>query len=210
MIKHIVWDWNGTLLDDVAFCVKCMNSLLEKRSLPLLNIERYSEIFRFPVSDYYKELGFDFEKEPFESLSIQFMDLYLKGISSCPLRKGARDVLKKFQTLRIGNTILTASKQSLIDEQVPIYQLENEFDSWHGIDNYHAAGKVGIGLKLIDSLPYDGEELLFVGDTLHDAEVAKEMNIPSVLIYSGHQSKARLRSNGNRVIDKLEEILEII
>ncbi|RLD72105.1 MAG: HAD family hydrolase, partial [Bacteroidetes bacterium] len=47
--RAILWDWNGTLLDDTDICVQCINSLLETRQLNLLNKERYRKIFTFPV-----------------------------------------------------------------------------------------------------------------------------------------------------------------
>ena len=65
--SHILWDWNGTLLDDAWLCVDVMNSMLTERKLQPLTLQRYRDIFSFPVKDYYLLLGFDFEKEPFET-----------------------------------------------------------------------------------------------------------------------------------------------
>ena len=63
--KNIVfWDWNGTLLDDVDVCIEAMNRLLERRGMDLISIERYRDIFDFPVKNYYEKLGFDFDNEP--------------------------------------------------------------------------------------------------------------------------------------------------
>ena len=63
---HVIWDWNGTLLDDNWLCVEVMNTLLSSRNLPLLTLERYRDIFDFPVKNYYEKLGFNFKKESFE------------------------------------------------------------------------------------------------------------------------------------------------
>ena len=54
-INVILWDWNGTLLDDVEVCIESMNSMLSKRKKPLLTREHYKEIFTFPVIDYYRK-----------------------------------------------------------------------------------------------------------------------------------------------------------
>lgn len=61
MIKHIIWDWNGTLLDDVGLSLEAINIVLARYNLPPLRKERYLEIFTFPVIEYYRELGFNFE-----------------------------------------------------------------------------------------------------------------------------------------------------
>ena len=60
--KHIIWDWNGTLFDDVNFSVELINGLLAKYGLETISREHYSEIFQFPVKNYYAAAGFDFEK----------------------------------------------------------------------------------------------------------------------------------------------------
>ncbi len=60
-VKQLIWDWNGTLLDDVRMCVNVMNVLLDKYALPELTCEKYKQVFDFPVKDYYANLGFDFE-----------------------------------------------------------------------------------------------------------------------------------------------------
>jgi hypothetical protein len=58
--KNIIWDWNGTLLNDITICIKSMNILLKERTLPLISEDKYRDIFTFPVRNYYEQLGFDF------------------------------------------------------------------------------------------------------------------------------------------------------
>ena len=72
MAAYVVWDWNGTLFDDVALCIQVMNGMLEKRGLPrLAGPKQYRQVFTFPVEEYYKALGFDFSREPFSQLPAQ-------------------------------------------------------------------------------------------------------------------------------------------
>ena len=68
--KHIVWDWNGTLLDDRWLCIEAINYVLKSRNMPLVSNKDYRNLFCFPVIEYYKKLGFDFTKEPFPILGI--------------------------------------------------------------------------------------------------------------------------------------------
>ena len=62
-MNSIIWDWNGTLLNDLDLSVSTINTLLYKRELPLLKNDTYKEVFSFPVKDYYQAVGFDFMKE---------------------------------------------------------------------------------------------------------------------------------------------------
>ena len=61
----IIWDWNGTLVDDAPVFINIMNFFLSQRNLPLITLEDYRRSFVFPVKNYYKNLGFDFSKESF-------------------------------------------------------------------------------------------------------------------------------------------------
>ncbi len=76
-IDHVIWDWNGTLLNDVPHAVETINFMLEPRGLPLMNIERYREVFSFPVRRYYETLGFDLQAESFAHLCDQFVDRFM-------------------------------------------------------------------------------------------------------------------------------------
>ena len=62
----ILWDWNGTLLDDVELCVDALNRLLVSFGYPQqYSLAEYREIFGFPIEDYYVRAGFDFSKDSF-------------------------------------------------------------------------------------------------------------------------------------------------
>ena len=71
--QYVIWDFNGTLLDDVKLCFDLLNKMLSKRGFETVTIEKYKEIFRFPVKEYYRLAGFDFEREPFEVTAVEFI-----------------------------------------------------------------------------------------------------------------------------------------
>ena len=75
-VKHVVWDWNGTLLDDIDVSMDALNTILKKAQLPLvLDKGEYRKYFQFPVIEYYKKVGFDFEKTPFPCLRRNICDI---------------------------------------------------------------------------------------------------------------------------------------
>ena len=91
--KNVVWDWNGTLLNDVKVGVNTLNDMLGRRGLPLLSVEDYKEKFGFPVIDFYDRVGFDMEKESFHELSVDFVETYDKYAGEVGLNEGVREVL---------------------------------------------------------------------------------------------------------------------
>ena len=96
-IKQIIWDWNGTLLDDAWLCVQSMNKVLQRRQMPELTSARYQEVFDFPVIKYYELLGFDFKKEPFTIVGTEFINEYYKNSHKLDLQEGAKKV---FNTIK--------------------------------------------------------------------------------------------------------------
>lgn len=204
--KHIIWDWNGTLLNDAWLCVEILNGMLTRRSLPRVSAEGYAEVFDFPVKAYYQKVGFDFEREPFEKLGDEFIEEYERRKLECPLQEGAVEVLSKNVRQGGSQSIISASKQVSLEEMMKSYGIEHLLMAVHGLDNHYAFGKVAIGLKWMAELNIPPSEILMIGDTTHDHEVAEAMGVDCILVTSGHQNKLRLEACGARVVDSLAEL----
>ncbi|HJL74727.1 MAG TPA: HAD hydrolase-like protein [Candidatus Marinimicrobia bacterium] len=209
-LKHIIWDWNGTLLNDRWLCVESINKSLKKRNLPLINEEQYLDIFCFPVEDYYKKLGFDFEREPFTITGSEFIENYNSRFHEPDLQEGVIDVLENVHAMGITQSILSAGKQEYVNDWIKYHQLEMYFINVLGIDNHYASGKTVIGKNWVLEMEYDPEEVLMVGDTIHDHEVAQTLGVECVLVAIGHTSLARLQSTGANVLNDLLEFKEYL
>ncbi len=206
--RHIAWDWNGTLVDDTEVVVAVMGQLLEQRGLARLDAERYRDIFTFPVSDYYATLGFDFEREPFAVLAEQWVAAFLLRWREAALRMGVKGVLERLSLAGMTHSILSAAEHNLLHEQAAHFGIAGHFTHIRGIDDHHAASKVDLGKRWIASVDVPREEVLLVGDTLHDAEVARELGIDAVLIEGGHQARWRLAESGLPVLTSLEDLID--
>ena len=201
--KLILWDWNGTLLDDVNACVDAMNIMLEKRNMSFLDIEKYKQIFTFPVQNYYKTLGFDFEKEPFEDLSVEYIDLYKQYAINSPLQKGATEVLSSFKDKGYKKVILSASEQNALCAQVEEREIASYFDSIIGLDNIHARSKLHNALHYLHHAGIYPEQITFIGDTYHDFEVANAIGCKCILVKNGHMNLNAHLIKGVDFIDDL-------
>ena len=208
--KHIIWDWNGTLLDDRWLCVEAINKCLDKRGLAIISEETYKEVFSFPVKDYYQKLGFNFKKEPFEIAGDEFVSYYGKNFARTKLHKKCRFVLKSFLTNKATQSILSAGKHDFLLDWVKAHNLQKYFIKILGIDNQYATGKIELGSSLMNSLSYDKNEVVMIGDTIHDSEVAQNMDIDCLLIDHGHVSSQRLQGTGRKVFKNLVKVLKYI
>ncbi|HKJ28089.1 MAG TPA: HAD family hydrolase [Anaerolineales bacterium] len=204
--QHVIWDFNGTLMDDAPLCLNVMNEMLTERGLAPMSAARYAEIFDFPVSDYYIRAGWDPAAYAFEPLSDEFMAGYHANKLTCSLREGAVEVLAANHANGLPQSVISAAEQSMVRELVEHYQIGEYFISVRGLDNHHAAGKTAIGVAWVQELGIAPSTILMVGDTIHDHEVAEAMGVDCVLVYSGHQSHERLAATGAPVVDRLDEI----
>lgn len=209
-MDYIVWDWNGTLFDDVQLCFDCINRLLQRHGLkPLATLAQYRAVFGFPVSDYYKRVGFDFDRVPFAVLAEEYMADYQGKSAGCPLYPDALQTLRRGRELGLGQILLSASRRDYLLEQLESCGVSDVFDSVWGIGDFYAASKEALAHRLRESLP-PADKLWFVGDTLHDAQVAKAVGAGCVLVTVGHQSRERLECTGVPVADSLGEALTAV
>lgn len=208
--KHLIWDWNGTLLDDVWLSVETMNGILAKRGLEALTVEGYLEVFGFPVKDYYARIGFDFAREPFEILSEEFITVYDGNCFRCSLKEEAKPLLDTIAGRGISQSILSASHRDYLHNCMKHYGIGEYFQHIAGLEDIHAFSKVEAGRNLISRLGIDLESIVLVGDTVHDFEVAASMGCRCILVADGHQKKERLEKCKVPVVEHLTEVLEWI
>ena len=204
--KHILWDWNGTLFDDAYLCMEVMNLCLKKRKLPLLTLDRYQESFGFPVIDYYRRLGFDFDRESFEIVGTEFILEYEKRKFECSLQPTAKEILHRIHDAGITQSVLSAYKQNSLEEVIRHFGLERYFIRLVGLQDHYAGGKIDHGKRWIQDAGYRPADVLLIGDTVHDYEVAQAMGIDCILVRGGHNSLPRLKACGVLVLNSLAEL----
>jgi phosphoglycolate phosphatase len=207
--KHVIWDWNGTILDDVELCVRVINRLKAERGQPPVTVERYRALFKFPVEDYYRDIGFDFTRETFLDVGREWMDGYEKEKYTCALRDGVKEVLESVLASGAGQSVLSAYSLAPLVEGVEHYGLTGYFTHLRGLDTIYAPSKVDLGRKLMAELGYGKGETLLIGDTAHDLETARAIGADCVLVAGGHQSRGRLAATGAPVVDSMRDLLAL-
>lgn len=210
MYDTIIWDWNGTLLDDLELSIKAVNVLLKERDLPILTLDRYKDIFGFPVINYYEKAGFDFSKEPFEIPARQYVKLYASGESDLKLFPDVVDTLSFLKDNNYRQIVLSAMKEDNLRKMISNAGISHFFDGIFGIKDNYAREKVSIGKQVVENLNLNPEKCLMIGDTLHDAEVAEQCGFDCILFSGGHVAKQRLETTGFKIIDQHKTLTSII
>ena len=200
----ILWDWNGTLLDDAAWCVEVTNRMLARRGLPRMSLEKYRRVFSFPVEDYYRKIGFDLEAESFADLSVEFIGLYGGKERNYTLHRGVPAALDLMDAKGVLQAVLSASEQGNLEAQMAEFGLADRFAAVLGIGDIYARSKLERGRCFLAQL--GRPRCLLIGDTTHDREVAQALGADCLLLAHGHQCREVLAGAGAPVLENLAEL----
>lgn len=205
----IVWDFNGTIADDVAVGVESVNKMLSERGLPCLaSLDEYRDRVRFPIEEYYRDLGFNFSAEPYEKIADEWFSLYCNAIYTMKPVSGAPELIKFLHGYDISQIILSASQSEIMVKQLEHFGIGDYFDEIIGADNFYAIGKLGTARAAAEK--YGGRSMLMIGDMLHDKEAADILGADCVLYTGGHGKKETLMSCGAYTADTMDDVRKII
>ncbi len=210
MYEHIIWDWNGTLIDDLSLCVEIVNENLSQYNLPVVGLGYYRNHFGFPARDYYEGLGLPCQGEHFERISDYFIENYRKKQVECSLHPNAFNILRYFQKLGIDQSILSAGQENDVLRFLGSHGLKDFFSLVSGVQDVNADGKVGLAKLHQGKISIPSNKILMIGDTVHDHEVALVMKVDCILFSKGHNSRDRLIRTGRMVFDDMTELKEVI
>ncbi len=209
-ITHIIWDWNGTIIDDVQLCVDIMNQLLAENNLPGIGLKTYRNIFTFPVRDYYRKAGFDLDKINFEDIGQRFIDIYNQRVNEIQLQPGVQDLLSKLQKAGKKQILISARQAESLREDVEWFGLTQFFDQIIGLDDDLARGKEHLVRNFFAQNDLHPKQLLFIGDTDHDIEIARSVGAHFFVVSNGHNSAWRLMARTPFVYANLETLSDFL
>lgn len=209
--NYIIWDWNGTILDDLQLNFEVENTLLSRRGRNLIkDINEYHEKFQFPIIKFYQSLDFDLENEKFEDIAREYVLEFDERFYELETFPDAESVIRDFKFKGIEQIILSQTEQRWLEKQVTFHDMDYLFTELLGARDIYVKGKVGIALEWITKNDIDTSQVLMVGDTLHDYEVAETLGCDCILIARGHQSKEKLLTTGAIVLDSIEELKRMV
>ena len=207
-VDTIIWDWNGTLLNDVDICIDIINELLIIRNQQPLTRSRYREIFTFPVKDYYSKAGFNFTQEPFDKIAFEFIEKYHENLKRAHIFQDVKTVLRTFRENGYQQYMLSAMEHRSLLNSVKEKGIEKYFNEISGIHDHFAKSKIEMAKNFMQELAIEKDRCCLIGDSIHDAEVAEELGIACLLVAAGHQSYERLLTTGCEVVTGLHETLQ--
>ncbi len=200
---HIIWDFNGTILDDVQTGIDAVNVLLKRYGKKEIeSVSEYREVFCFPVIDYYERIGL--ERENFQKYAPEWVAEYNLREPNARIFDGVLDLMNYFKSNGYLQYLLSATEKEMLLKQIERLKVKEYFEEIIGQSSIEAHGKIAAAIEWKNRTKI--KKALFIGDSVHDFEVAKAIGVDAVLVSYGHQSKEQLITTGARVFDSISHL----
>lgn len=201
--QHVIWDWNGTLLDDGLASAQAVDRMLRNRNLGSITLEEYRNRITYPVIQLYYEAGFDFTNESYEDMCEEYFRYYKENAAAVSLHEDAVGLLSWLKGRGVRQHIVSASEYGILVAQIVHYGIRDYFDTISGQKDKRGDSKEHLARELMASLDTHPEKVLLIGDTIHDFEVAGHIGAQCFLVSNGHCSEERLLATGAPVFPNL-------
>lgn len=188
-MTHILWDWNGTLLDDTQAALNTLNIMLARRRGRPIEMGYYRDHFAFPVKPFYKAIGVCLENEDWDALAQEYHDTYAEQPKR--LNPEAFAALDYARTMGCRQSIISALRQDLLDGITEELGVAKYMDFIYGVDNLDGSGKIDRARELVSAIIHS-PTIVLIGDSLHDKEVADALGVGCVLCGQGSHAAWRL------------------
>ncbi|MDD3429147.1 MAG: HAD hydrolase-like protein [Oscillospiraceae bacterium] len=204
--SHIIWDWNGTLLDDLQPSVGAVNEILKSQACAPLTVFEYQNLMEAPIKSFYKKIV-NFEKLSFLQAIEMYSCAYEKYAGNCNLRSGARQVLELLEAMGSTQMIVSACEEKRLLTQAARLEILQYFDTVLAADNACGESKIERAVRYFEQKEAEMQDVVVIGDTTHDFELAKELGCECVLIAGGHEDVEHLLKCDALVFNSLQEFL---
>ncbi|WP_228977303.1 HAD family hydrolase [Streptomyces sp. DH12] len=208
---HLVWDWNGTLLDDISAVIEATNAAFEELGIAPITLERYRELYCVPIPVFYQRLlGRLPDEAEWEVMDGTFHRHYWARAEACGLTDGAAELLAAGSGLGRTQSLLSLAPHERLLPLVRRHGIEEWFVRVDGRTDRSTAGKAAHmvrHLRALDGVP--PERIVVIGDAADDALAAAHVGARAVLYTGGSHSRASLESVGVPVVDSLAEAVAV-
>ncbi|MFF3757856.1 HAD family hydrolase [Streptomyces sp. NPDC002185] len=208
--KHLVWDWNGTLLDDTGAVIGATNAAFAELGLAAITLERYRELYTVPVPKFYERLmGRLPTDEEWLVMDGAFHRHYWQRAESCGLTVGAAELLATRQASGFTQSLLSLAPHAELIPLVRRHGIAERFVRMDGRVDASTDGKSGHMVRHLAALAVPAERVVVIGDAADDAIAAAHVGARAVLYTGGSHSRASLERVGVPVVDSLAEAVAV-
>lgn len=179
MFRNLIFDWSGTLVDDLGPVIEATNAVLEKYDLPPLDREGFRRRFRLPYREFYTEV---LPHVPLEELEAHFRPAFDAAVAPVTVLPHAREKLEWCAALGIRTFVLTSMDAVAFERQLEDFGFRELFEATYA----GVLDKREVIHRILETHGLDPTETAFVGDMTHDVETARHGGILSIAVLTGY------------------------
>ena len=208
MEPHVVWDWNGTLLDDLDIVVRSVNASLASMGASPIDADSYRDHYTRPVHLFYERLlGRDLRPAEWSHIDDVFHRAYRDSVAEAALTFDTRQALEKVAAA--GGTQSLLSMWWHAELRAATKRLDVERFMVRVDGNRGEAGETKLR-HLASHLAAMGRvRAVAVGDSLDDGWAARQVGIPCVLYDGGSHHRGELEALGVPVAATLTDAVDM-
>jgi phosphoglycolate phosphatase-like HAD superfamily hydrolase len=207
---HIVWDWNGTLLDDLEIVVESLNVGTAEFGVAPIDADGYRDHFTRPVRAFYDSLfGRAVSDMEWAYLNKTFHDEYYERVHRAPLTVGAVDAVDRVSSMGWSQSLLSMSIHDQLLGAVTARGIADRFTLIDGLTVPTGGLKSQLLGTHVDSLGHDPSGVLLIGDTPDDAVAARQVGAGVILFDGGSHHLWTLKAIGAPMAHTLGEAIDL-
>ncbi len=209
MYKHIIFDFDGTLVDSTNIMMKILNDLAQKYNFKKLSENDYKQLNSLPIKERFKVLGIPFYRLLFlKKVSEEIRETYKNYLYSIKFFSEVQELLLQLKELGFSLSIISSNSIDNISQFLKQKNI-HLFDSIHSSEGIF--GKSRTLKKFLKNNNLNHKEIIYVGDEFRDILSCKKSNIDIISVTWGLDSRDLLQSvNPTYLVDKRSEIIDII
>lgn len=179
MFRNLIFDWSGTLVDDLGPVLEATNLVFESYGRDPLDRDAFRRHFRLPYSEFYQEFLPDVSLDELES---RFRPAFHGSKAPVFVLPHAREKLEWCATHGIRCFVLSSMHREAFHQQLEEFGLEPFFEATYAgvVDKREMIHEILATHKL------NPGETAFVGDMTHDIETARHGGISSIAVLTGY------------------------
>jgi phosphoglycolate phosphatase-like HAD superfamily hydrolase len=208
-MRHVIWDWNGTLVDDLPVVVEAVNISLARIGEPPITADQYRDHYTRPVRRFYDGLlGRKITDSEWVSIDGVFHETYARTVDRVPLAVDAREAVAMVAAAGATQSILSMWWHTNLVPEVIRHGLDHIMVRVEGSSGDAGQTKAGLLKSHLESLGNPASPVL-IGDATDDARAALEVGIDVILYDGGSHHEEVLRSFGVPIARSLVEAVTI-
>ncbi|HEY2083884.1 MAG TPA: NUDIX domain-containing protein [Verrucomicrobiae bacterium] len=204
MIRNIIFDWSGTLVDDLPAVWKATNYVLAQSERAEMSLEEFRAEFCLPFTSFYDKYT---PHVPLPQLETWFHSEFKQAQDSVCELPYARRFLEFCRERKIRTFLLSAVHEDHFAVQAAVTDFGKYLDKpylgvWDKQKKIH---------DILEENKLDPEETLFIGDMQHDIETARHGGVHSCAVLTGYNTLTQLRAaRPEMIVEHLGELRHIL